>query len=147
MNIGKTGPQCIYSNLKTEAVYSTNKLVTIPQTTRRRFVDALNNYMIRNLRTNQCMVVAEKISKAPARLLQLQGMTLFGAVPTQTVCVIYCGDTTGLLFSHSSLRCIRVTFSAKIIFQSASHRSSKQGLFFLKPRRLLSERKKKRSCT
>jgi len=76
------------------------------------------------------MVVVAKMSKEPATFLQLQSITLFGEVPTQTVGVVYCGDTTGLLFSHSSLRCVRVTFSAKIILQSASHRSSKQGLCF-----------------
>jgi hypothetical protein len=76
------------------------------------------------------MVIVAKMSKEPAPFLQLQNITLFGDVPTQTVGVAYCGDTTGLLFSHSSLRCVGVTFSAKIIFQSASRRSSKQGLCF-----------------
>jgi len=76
------------------------------------------------------MVVVEKMSKEPTSFLELQSITLFGDVPTQTVGVVYCGDTTGLLFSHSSLLCFRVTFSAKIIFQSASYRFSKQGLCF-----------------
>jgi hypothetical protein len=76
------------------------------------------------------LVVVAKMSKEPAPFLQLQSIILFGDVPTKTVGVVYCGDTTGLLFSHSSLRCVRVTFSAKIIFQSTSHRSSKQGLCF-----------------
>jgi hypothetical protein len=76
------------------------------------------------------MVAVEKMSRAPAPFLELQNITLFGDVPTQTVDVAYCGDTTVLLFSHSSQRCVRVTFSAKIIFQSASHRSSKQGFVF-----------------
>jgi hypothetical protein len=82
---------------------------------------------------------AEEMSKASAPFLQLQGITLFGDVPTQTVGVVYCGYTTGLLslvtaLCSSHFQCQDyLSISVSPVFKTES--------VFLKPRLFLSEKK------